>query len=1010
MWPLGFAVGAAWFLLPSLLETELRTRLVDAAQRRGLTLVVGEIWLNPLEGVTLDNVSLRLDDGAVAPAPPAVSGSQAKPLLDVERISVRWEVSGVTAPRLYLHRVDVFGGTMRVHRAADGTINLRNLAEQMLATGPDDGEAKGGRGGGLRRFLSDHVPEIHGRGLHLEIDDDTGAPLMAKKGVDLRHLRLTDASIDLRDLSPVRERAELEVTMETAIAGFTQKVVVSAKLALPERSGSLVVTIPAGLHLDLAGYRGSIAAVELDSNLELVLRDLSIDRIDGGAPLSLGIRRIIAQLTVVPRPLAALPPALRDRLPAAALLALRHIAEIQIEDPEFIGTRAASAGKPGPDERDGAEPGQDAALLPKVSRKPDGESRSKSPAPKQRNGEPKPAGAGPAQGKAASRSRSAAGDANAAPMAPGQKIREALQALLTRSSDKLEGALAQLKTSLAAMPFDQIRLVRGRARYRDERPRAGGASEVSDFSARLQRKPAGIVEIEVAFDTPGGEAGATNKIAGRVDTNTGDAHLQIRLDRLPLAPYGALLPAALRSHDDSVVTAKRLDIRYDAKARSATVEGSVETTHVDVFAPRIARHVIADLSLRASGKIGVDLAGARAVLEQGELAVGKVVALVEGSCSHIRTAPRFDMTIKVPSLNCQDAVDSMVGPLAPLLAGAKCDGSMSFRIAVGLDTADMSSLQFEFEPALRGIQIHSLGDYIDFDVLRGPFEHHARQRDGSLYSFVTGPTSARWVPMSEIADAMMLVVTTTEDGSFFWHKGFSLPQIRDAMVSNLQKGRFHRGASTISQQVVKNLFFVEREKTVSRKLQEAVVTWEMEHRLSKQEILELYFNIIEFGPLIYGIRAATLQYFNRPPSDLTLLQAIWIGSIIPNPRAFFHQFTKGGVSESWQKTLCWIADVMVRREKITAEQRARLGQCEVVFGGSPDGSEAPPDLGLGFEAEHALEEAPPELSPLDPSAPLPPPTATGKPLLPATPALEAVKPGASATKQPAPSVDVEDQP
>jgi hypothetical protein len=588
-------------------------------------------------------------------------------------------------------------------------------------------------------------------------------------------------------------------------------------------------------------------------------------------------------------------------------------------------------------------------------------------------------------------------------------VREGLASLLRGGSDRLEALLDGLRAAAQAMPFERVELRRGRARYRDERPRSAGASEVSGFRATIAREPGGVVQAELTFDAPAGGGAGANRIAVRVAPLAGDVALQARLHGLELAPWGALLPVALRAHGDSALRAPALDLVYDGAARTLRVEGEVAVTHLDLRAPRLARHLISDLSLRGKGRLSVDLGAATLQLQQGELAIGELQTLVEASLVRATTAPAFQLSAKVPTIGCQAVVDSLVGPLAPLLAGSRCQGDLSLRLQLDLDTAKLEALRLEFEPLLRGVTMTSMGEAIDFDVLRGPFEHHARQRDGSLFTFVTGPGTARWVPLAAIAEHMVQVVTTTEDGSFFWHKGFSLNQIRDAMVTNLQKGRFVRGASTISQQVVKNLFFVEREKTIARKLQEAVVTWQLEQRFSKQEILELYFNIIEFGPLIYGLQAAAAHYFNRPPAELTLLQSIWLGSIIPNPRGFYHHFSKGGVSEAWQKTLCWIADVMLKREKITAEQRQRLGSCAVVFGGGPDGSEPPPELGLGHEG--ALGEDVPPGALLDdapPSRPLPPPTPGEGLLGPARPdrAGAPARPG----RTPAPSVSPEDQP
>jgi hypothetical protein len=427
------------------------------------------------------------------------------------------------------------------------------------------------------------------------------------------------------------------------------------------------------------------------------------------------------------------------------------------------------------------------------------------------------------------------------------------------------------------------------------------------------------------------------------------------------------------------------------------LSGTTDIVQIDLVLPAISRHVIAGLDVTASGRVELDLKRERLVVDEGELSAGKVDMMVDASITGYRSSPVFELHVKVPTVSCEEAIESLVRPIAPMLSGTRCRGTLAFRLDLNLDMADMKSLKFEFEPTLRNIEIKSLGRYIDFELLGYPFEHHARQVDGTLYTFITGPGSERWVPLDQISQNMTKVVTTTEDGSFFTHNGFSIRQIRNAMVANLGRGRFVRGASTISQQMVKNLYFVEREKTLSRKLQEAVITWEMERSVEKEQILELYFNIIEFGPKIYGIKAAANHYFNRSPGELTLLQAIWLGSIIPAPRKHYQSFIDGEVPESRRKLLCWIGRVMVKREKITEAELARLGECNVVFGGGSDGSEAPPgelpaDEPLGYVGDPSLDSPPP------------PPLAQ-----PQSDAPEA-KSKVDKSALPAPSVDPGDQP
>ena len=128
----------------------------------------------------------------------------------------------------------------------------------------------------------------------------------------------------------------------------------------------------------------------------------------------------------------------------------------------------------------------------------------------------------------------------------------------------------------------------------------------------------------------------------------------------------------------------------------------------------------------------------------------------------------------------------------------------------------------------------------------------------------TGPGSDNWTPLDEISPYMQVAVLTTEDGGFLKHHGFNRASIRSSIVANLKARRFARGASTITMQLAKNLF-LSRDKTLSRKLEEVVLTDYLEQTFSKDELMELYLNVIEFGPAVYGITAAAEHYFGRTP-------------------------------------------------------------------------------------------------------------------------------------------------
>src|SRR4029079_9292246 len=138
-----------------------------------------------------------------------------------------------------------------------------------------------------------------------------------------------------------------------------------------------------------------------------------------------------------------------------------------------------------------------------------------------------------------------------------------------------------------------------------------------------------------------------------------------------------------------------------------------------------------------------------------------------------------------------------------------------------------------------------------------------------------------WVPYDQISPHLINSIMTTEDNGFFKHHGFISAEFRTALQQNLQRGYFRLGASSITMQMVKNVL-LSREKTLSRKLQEMFLTWYLEHQLSKERILEIYFKVIEFGPDIYGIGRAAKHYFGKAAKDLEPREAVYFSSILPN--------------------------------------------------------------------------------------------------------------------------------
>jgi monofunctional biosynthetic peptidoglycan transglycosylase len=143
----------------------------------------------------------------------------------------------------------------------------------------------------------------------------------------------------------------------------------------------------------------------------------------------------------------------------------------------------------------------------------------------------------------------------------------------------------------------------------------------------------------------------------------------------------------------------------------------------------------------------------------------------------------------------------------------------------------------------------------------------------------------QWVAYERISAHLKRAVVAAEDARFLDHEGFDWEAIVQARVKNEQRGRIVAGASTISQQLAKNLF-LSGERSWLRKGQEALITWMIENTMSKRRILELYLNYAEWGDGVFGAEAAARHHFGVPASALTPEQAAWLAAILPSPRRY----------------------------------------------------------------------------------------------------------------------------
>lgn len=175
---------------------------------------------------------------------------------------------------------------------------------------------------------------------------------------------------------------------------------------------------------------------------------------------------------------------------------------------------------------------------------------------------------------------------------------------------------------------------------------------------------------------------------------------------------------------------------------------------------------------------------------------------------------------------------------------------------------------------------------LSFPALKPASATEVVDAQGRLLDYlVPGDRIRFYRPLSEIDPKLAQYVVLLEDAKFWGHDGFDLDEIKNSLSKNLESGRFKRGGSTITQQLAKNLF-LDKKKSFARKLYEIPWAMRLESDLSKKQILELYLNVIEWGPGIHGAEAAARHYFNRSASSLEPGQAMYLALIVPNPPRF----------------------------------------------------------------------------------------------------------------------------
>jgi membrane peptidoglycan carboxypeptidase len=227
--------------------------------------------------------------------------------------------------------------------------------------------------------------------------------------------------------------------------------------------------------------------------------------------------------------------------------------------------------------------------------------------------------------------------------------------------------------------------------------------------------------------------------------------------------------------------------------------------------------------------------------------------------------------------------------------------------------------------------------------MRGDFEHEVVTSEGAHKVIAVTPESADFIAIADVPPLFLKALLIAEDAGFYGHPGIDLTELPKAIAANIARGGAVRGASTITQQLAKNLF-LSREKSLQRKLRELSYAFLLESTLGKQRILEIYLNVIEWGPGLYGLRPAARHYFDKEPQALSPRETAFLVSMIPGPLKYQASIQGGEVRRGFD-TL--VNNLLVKLRSVDAiseeEYQAALSETLTFRGQPPKEDGAPAD-------------------------------------------------------------------
>ncbi len=494
---------------------------------------------------------------------------------------------------------------------------------------------------------------------------------------------------------------------------------------------------------------------------------------------------------------------------------------------------------------------------------------------------------------------------------------------LARLAERLTGArrgrapLAP-ETSLPDLGVRGLTIAWGEARS------GPGPLEIGPVDGRIVvRREEGGNRIDAELRLPGGGRGRL-----RVEPNRGHgASLRASLEAISLQALPAAVAARLPFHAEGGRATARLEADGLATLTAGEARLEIEAGDLVFAGERLAPEPVGPMRLGLRGRIQWDWRARRLALEEAELALGErgEARIAIGAELVLRPEPHFTITAKADRLGYAAALAALPPALAPPADAPNIDGPLSARFALAGPLQRPAGWELIASLDLSGLERAARA--VGPPFLAGTFRYRPA---ASAREIVVGPESPDFVRLAEIPQHVIRAITTSEDAGFFSHQGFDFVELRNAFVEDAEAGRVVRGGSTISQQLAKNLF-LSGERTIARKVREALLTVALEASLGKQRLLEIYLNVVEWGPGIHGLGEAARHYFGKPAWALSPREAAFLASVIPNPIRYHVYYDRGALTEAWNQRVNELLLKMREAGQLTDEQFANALAEPLVF-------------------------------------------------------------------------------